>query len=204
MIIPFHALPISREETNFKLNEDEFKFIMDKDKYRESTSIKGGVKLSKDTDILRHESMSRVKKFIVDKVMEFKNNILQVEDDFSMSQSWTTINNKGDSHHEHNHPNTILSCVYYAQADSGDFQIKMSKSRLQEGFNFSYKIKQQNQFNSAIYNCQVKTGVIVIFPGHLNHLSLPSMSDEPRIMIGSNFFIEGLIGEEEKYEQIYI
>ena len=30
MIIPFHALPISREETDFKLNEDEFKFIMDK------------------------------------------------------------------------------------------------------------------------------------------------------------------------------
>ena len=46
--------------------------------------------------------------------------------------------------------------------------------------------------------------VIVIFPGHLNHLSLPSMSDEPRVMIGSNFFIEGLIGKEENYEQIYI
>ena len=204
MIIPFHALPISREETDFKLNEDEFKFIMDKDKYRESTSIKGGVKLSKDTDILRHESMSRVKKFIVDKVMEFKNNILQVEDDFSMSQSWTTINNKGDFHHEHNHPNTILSCVYYAQASSGDFCIKLPQSRIQEGFNFSYKIKQQNSFNSAIWSCTVKTGDLIIFPGHLNHYSLPNNSDEPRIMIGSNFFIEGLIGEEEKYEQIYI
>ena len=204
MIIPFHALPISREETDFILNESEFDFILNKSDYRDSTSITGGVRLSKDADILRHEQMSRVKKFIVDKVLDFKNNVLQIEDDFTMSQSWTTINNKGDSHHEHNHPNTILSCVYYAQADSGDFQIKMSKSRLQEGFNFSYNIKQQNQFNSAIYNCQVKTGVIVIFPGHLNHLSLPSTSDKPRIMIGSNFFIEGLVGKEENYEQIYI
>ena len=48
------------------------------------------------------------------------------------------------------------------------------------------------------------TGDLIIFPGHLNHYSLPNNSDEPRIMIGSNFFIEGLIGEEEKYEQIYI
>ena len=27
MIIPFHALPISREETDFKLNEDEFNYL---------------------------------------------------------------------------------------------------------------------------------------------------------------------------------
>ena len=67
-----------------------------------------------------------------------------------------------------------------------------------------YKIKKQNSFNSAIWSCTVKTGDLIIFPGHLNHYSLPNNSDEPRIMIGSNFFIEGLIGEEEKYEQIYI
>ena len=28
MIIPFHALPISREETDFKLNEDEFRLVV--------------------------------------------------------------------------------------------------------------------------------------------------------------------------------
>ena len=41
-----------------------------------------------------------------------------------MTQSWTTINDKGNSHHQHNHPNTILSCVYYAITSSGDFVIK--------------------------------------------------------------------------------
>ena len=121
-----------------------------------------------------------------------------------MTQSWVTINNKGDSHHEHNHPNTILSCLYYAQASSGDFQIKTPRSGIQDGFNFSYKIKQPNAFNSAIWTCTVKTGDLIIFPGHLNHLSLPSVSENPRIMIGSNFFIEGLLGKKENYEQIYI
>ena len=204
MITPFHALPISREKTDFRLSVEEFEFIMNKNKYRESASVSSGVKLSKDADILKHQPMKRVREFITNKVLDFKNNILQIEDDFGMTQSWSTINNKGDSHHEHNHPNTILSCVYYAQADSGDFQIKMPKSRIQEGFNFSYKIKQQNDFNSAVWSCQVKTGDVIIFPGHLNHLSLPSTSESPRIMVGSNFFIEGLIGEEENYEQIYI
>ena len=204
MIIPFHAIPISKEETDFRLSKDEFDFVLNKTKYRDSTSSSGGVKLSKDANILWSEQMSRVSNFITDKVLSFTDNVLQIEDEFSMSQSWSTINIKGNHHHEHNHPNTILSCVYYAQASSGDFQIKMPKSRIQEGFNFSYKIKQQNAFNSCSWRCTVKTGDLIIFPGHLDHFSLPNTSDEPRIMIGSNFFIEGLIGEEENYEQIYI
>ena len=204
MITPFHGLPISKEETDFRLNKDEFNFVLNKTKYRDSTSSSGGVKLSEDTNILWGEQMSRVSNFITDKVLSFTDNVLEIEDEFSMSQSWSTINYKSNSHHEHNHPNTILSCVYYAQASSGDFCIKLPQSRIQEGFNFSYKIKQQNSFNSAIWSCTVKTGDLIIFPGHLNHYSLPNNSDEPRIMIGSNFFIEGLIGEEEKYEQIYI
>ena len=205
MIFPFNALPISTEATDFRLNKDEFEFIMNKNKYRDPTSMNNrGVKLSEDTDLLNHESMKRVKEFIISKVLDFKDNVLEIEDKFRMTQSWATINNKGDSHHEHNHPNTILSCLYYAQASSGDFCIKLPQSRIQEGFNFSYKIKQQNSFNSAIWSCTVKTGDLIIFPGHLNHLSLPSESENPRIMIGSNFFIEGLLGEKENYEQIYI
>jgi len=205
MIFPFNALPISTEATDFRLNKDEFEFIMNKNKYRDPTSMNNrGVKLSEDTDLLNHESMKRVKEFIISKVLDFKDNVLEIEDKFRMTQSWATINNKGDSHHEHNHPNTILSCLYYAQASSGDFQIKTPRNGIQEGFNFSYKIKQPNAFNSAIWSCTVKTGDLIIFPGHLNHYSLPNNSDEPRIMIGSNFFIEGLLGEKENYEQIYI
>ena len=201
---PFNALPICKDETDFRLNKDEFDFILNKTEYRDSKSFSGGVLLSKDTDVLRHEPMSRTKKFIIDKILDYRDNILQIEDDLGMTQSWSTINHKGNNHHEHNHPNTLISCVYYAQASSGDFVFKVPQSRIQEGFNFSYKIKQQNTFNSAIWSCTVKTGDLIIFPGHLNHFSLPNNSNEPRIMIGSNFFIEGLIGKEEHYEQIYI
>ena len=43
MITPFHGLPISKEETDFRLNKDEFEFIMNKNKYRESASVSSGV-----------------------------------------------------------------------------------------------------------------------------------------------------------------
>ena len=99
MITPFHGLPISKEETDFRLNKDEFNFVLNKTKYRDSTSSSGGVKLSEDTNILWGEQMSRVSNFITDKVLSFTDNVLQIEDDFSISQSWSTINYKTNSHH---------------------------------------------------------------------------------------------------------
>ena len=173
-----------------RLINDSFDFILNKTEYRDSKSFSGGVLLSKDTDVLRHEPMSRTKKFIIDKILDYRDNILQIEDDLGMTQSWSTINHKGNNHHEHNHPNTLISCVYYAQASSGDFVIKTPSSRLQEGFNLSYKLKQQNIFNSNAWSCEVKDGVLIIFPGHLNHFSLPNENDESRIMIGANFFLK--------------
>ena len=97
MITPFHGLPISKEETDFRLNKDEFEFVLNKTKYRDSTSSSGGVKLSEDTNILWGEQMSRVSNFITDKVLSFTDNVLQIENEFSMSQSWSTINYKNNS-----------------------------------------------------------------------------------------------------------
>ena len=51
-------------------------------------------------------------------------------------------------HTIHIYIQTVFSCVYYVQANSGDLQIKMPLSRIQEGYNVSYKILQQNIFNS--------------------------------------------------------
>ena len=44
----------------------------------------------------------------------------------------------------HTYIQTVFSCVYYVQANSGDLQIKMPVSRIQEGYNISYKVLQKN------------------------------------------------------------
>ena len=201
---PFNALPICKDETDFRLNKDEFDFILNKTEYRDSKSFSGGVLLSKDTDVLRHEPMSRTKKFIIDKILDYRDNILQIEDDLGMTQSWSTINHKGNNHHEHNHPNTLISCVYYAQASSGDFVIKVPQSRIQEGFNFSYKIKEYNPFNSLSWTFEVKNGDVVIFPGWILHGTTRNESDIDRIVIGANYFINGTVGTEDGVDLIEI
>ena len=202
-MIPFHALPIYKESTDFKLNDVEKTEIMLGGEFRKALSDKGNA-ISKSAEVLENEKLQRIKNFILDKFENFVINHLQIENQFYLTQSWTAVNHKGNAHHLHLHPNTVFSCVFYAQANSGDFQIKMPMSRIQEGYNFSYKVLQQNIFNSRTYNASVTTGDIIIFPGWLEHQALPNEDDAPRIIIGTNYFIKGSLGDYDNKDLITI
>ena len=146
----------------------------------------------------------RLKTHILTVFNDYVVNHLQIENQFYLTQSWTAINHKGDGHHSHIHPNTVFSCVYYVQANSGDLQIKMPVSRIQEGYNLSYNVVQQNIFNSRTINLSVKTGDIVIFPGWCEHQALPNEDDSPRIILGTNYFVTGSFGDYDNKDLITI
>ena len=201
-IIPFHALPIYKESTSFVLNEEEKKVIVD-GMFRKALSEKGNA-VSYSADVLEHLKLQRVKTFILSRFDNYITQHLQIKNHFYLTQSWTAINHKGDAHHLHTHPNTVFSCVYYVQANSGDFQIKMPVSRIQEGYGFSYDVLQNNIFNSRTYNASVKTGDIIIFPGWLEHQALPNEDESPRIILGTNYFVTGKLGRYENKDLISI
>ena len=201
-IIPFHALPIYKESTNFILNEEEKEIIVDGE-FRKALSEKGNA-VSYSADVLEHLKLQRVKTFILSRFDNYVTQHLQIKNHFYLTQSWTAINHKGDAHHSHIHPNTVFSCVYYVQANSGDLQIKMPVSRIQEGYNLSYKVRQKNIFNSRTINLSVKTGDIVIFPGWCEHQALPNEDDTPRIILGTNYFVTGTFGDYDNKDQIMI
>ena len=201
-LIPFHALPVYKTSTDLLLNDDEMSAVVDGD-FRQALSKQGNA-ISKSADVLDDEKLLRVKTHILTVFNEYVTKHLQIENQFYLTQSWTAINHKGDAHHPHIHPNCVFSCVYYVQANSGDLQIRMPVSRIQEGYNLSYKVIQQNIFNSRTINLQVKTGDMVIFPGWCEHQALPNEDDAPRIILGTNYFVTGTFGNYEDKDQIHI
>ena len=203
-IIPFHALPIYKESTDFVLTDEE-KSVIVNGEFRKALSKQGNA-ISKSAEILEDEKLHRLKTHILTVFNDYVVNHLQIENQFYLTQSWTAINHKGDAHHSHIHPNTVFSCVYYVQASSGDLQIKMPVSRIQEGYNISYKVKQKNVFNSRTINLSVKTGDIIIFPmtGVNIKSGLPNEDDTPRIILGTNYFVTGTFGDYDNKDQIHI
>jgi len=204
-IMPLHALPVYKEETNFVLTKEEMEVVLGQE-YRLSTGGKD-VKITTSDTVLNNEKLNRVKIFILSRFNYYVENILQIKNCFYLTQSWSAINGKDSTHHLHAHPNTILSCVYYAAANpdnGGELRLKMQRSRLQEGFYFSYEKKEPNVFNSHATDIKVKTGDIVMFPGWVDHESLPNKSDEQRLIIGTNYFAMGQLGKHENKDYIEI
>lgn len=196
----FNAIPIASENTTFLLNEKE-KQIIKSLTYKENGDK---VKVSLSSNILEDKKLKRIKSFFLKKIKEYKENIIEIENTISLTQSWSTINIKGSHHHIHSHPNSFLSLVYYVDCDinSGDFMVLKDKSSIQKGYNFNYTIKNFNEFNSDTWRFNTIPGQIIIFPGHLNHYSTPHLGDEDRIIIGANFFVEGILGEEDNTDLI--
>ena len=197
-IVPFLATPITRVATDFRLSEMEMNTILKEFSYRPFKTLEG-TKLSGDKKILEKPELKRPHDFIVSSVKNYVKNELMIDDEFYLTTSWATVNNKGDKHHRHNHPNTLLSAVYYANVESGNLIFHSPSNGLFPNFDFSFNISKYNEYNSKSWVLPVSTGDLLIFPGWLYHESETNDSDSLRVIVGANFFVKGVFG---KYEDI--
>ena len=60
-VMPVHALPVFKEETNFVLTKDELDIVLNQDYHTTKQSGKNGVKISKSDTVLENEKLQRVK-----------------------------------------------------------------------------------------------------------------------------------------------
>lgn len=209
-IVNFLACPVLHTSTNFLLTDEEKNSLMTSS-FKSPTHAeweeqggKHGVKVSQNNTILETEGLERVKTFMVDFVKSYVKNHLKITDEFYLTNSWATLNEKGNKHHGHSHPNTLLSCVYYVSAESGELVVSNDKNNLFPNFDFKFNVEEYNNYTAKSWRFNVKTGDIVLFPGWLNHYSTPNESDTQRILIGSNYFTRGTFGQYEHTDLLEI
>ena len=203
-IVNFAACPLVHTSTDFRLTNRE-RFVLDEMAGFEGASSKVyGVDVSKNHTLLESYGMNRVKDFMVNFTKDFVRDTLKIKQEFYLTQSWATKNAKGDRHHGHTHPNTLLSCVYYVQADSGKLTVSTDRNGLFPNFDFNFEFEEFNNYNAKSWTFDVKTGDMVLFPGYLNHFSTPNESDTDRIIIGANFFTRGKFGTYDNTDLIEI
>ena len=199
-LINLKAIPIAYEAKVYFLNKKELDVIK-KTKYRKSDK---GFYLSETISLLKNKTLTLLNKFIIKKAEEYTRDVLGIKDQIYLTQSWSTINTTNAFHTPHMHANTFISLVYFAQCKSGSINFHLSTTSLREGFNFKYTPHKYTLYNSQGWELALKTGDVVLFPGHLIHSSSPNQSPEPRIIVGANFFIKGTLGSEKAVDLITI
>ena len=203
-VIPFSGYPIYKVSVNDLHTDDELNFIKSFKKKNIHSNItnNNGAKISENSHILNFSELHNIKELILKNFNDYINNVLEIENQFYMCNSWCGIQNKNNFHPRHAHPNAIFSCVYYLQSDNSSIIFTKDKSKIQEGFFFEYKIKKYNLYNSQEWNLPVKTGDMIFFPGELHHQTEKYEGENERIIVASSFFIKGQLGTSQSLNDI--
>ena len=156
---------------------------------------------SKDSYILKNEQLKDIKNFIVETVNKYCEKILNTKQRLVITQSWFNKNPTGSKHHEHVHPNSIISGVMYFQIDQTLPPIQFSKSN-QDGVKLD-PIKY-NVLNSDTFLLPCKPGELILFPSNLRH-SVPINTGMPdRISLSFNTFCIDALGSEDSLTHLDI
>jgi uncharacterized protein (TIGR02466 family) len=147
---------------------------------------------SEDTFVLDRPELANVRAFIEAKLHEYVTKVFASTDKLVITQSWLNKSKKGESHHEHVHPNSMVSGVWYPAIHE---QLPPIQFRSRGQRDVALQTTKYNTFNSATFMLPMKAGEMIIFPSNLSHSVPANQSDEERISLAFNTWPKGNMGD---------
>ena len=156
---------------------------------------------SDDSYLLRNEEFKDIKNFLGEAINKFTTNVLNTKQRLVITQCWANRNPKGSKHHEHVHPNSIVSGVMYFQINEKLPPISFTKDR-QDGMKLNPE--KYNHMNSETFMLPCKPGELILFPSSLRHSVPTNHGEEDRISVSFNTFCIDAIGSEQSLTHLDI
>ena len=156
---------------------------------------------SKDSYLTKHEQLKDLKIFFKECIDDYCNVITNSDQRLVITQLWANKNPPGAKHHEHIHPNSIISGVFYLRQDKSLPPIQFSKSN-----QHSLKLdpKKYNTFNAEIFLLPCTAGELILFPSDLRHSVPINVGKEERISLSFNTFSIDVLGNEDSLTHLDI
>lgn len=178
--------------------EEEFKFI---ENLRYVEQKENGNFKSDDTYLLKHKELSKIKDFINESINKYTQQIWITKQRLVVTQCWTNKNPPNSKHHEHVHPNSILSGVFYFKQSKTLPPIQFSKS-VQDGIKLNPE--KYNQLNSETFLLPMVDGELVLFPSSLRHSVPFNKGNETRYSMSFNTFCIDELGTMDSLTHLNI
>jgi uncharacterized protein (TIGR02466 family) len=192
--------PIYISKLNRELTNKELSFI---DKIKLDCNKNEGNITSNNNYILNEKPFTNIKKELDLKVQDYFNKVISPANNITpyITQSWLNYTETNQYHHKHQHPNSLVSGVFYINCHEEHDKIKF--------FNDTYKtikpeVKDWNIWNSESWWFSVKTGDIILFPSSLTHMVETKEGDNTRISLAFNVFIKGNIGNNKNLTELIL
>ena len=199
MIHNLFPTPIGFYELDSPITEDELAFVKGLEKRPNSGNL-----TSEDNYLFTEgNELDRLHEFALAKVKEYFQEVYAPKFEVQpyITQSWANYTDKGQFHHKHEHPNSFISGVLYLSADPKLDKIYFYKNGYQQ---IKVPTENWNHWNSESWWFEVATNKLILFPSSLTHMVETVQSDETRISISFNTFLEGTIGDAKQLTELWI
>tara|TARA_E500000318_G_C3497905_1_gene187161 strand:+ start:72 stop:692 length:621 start_codon:yes stop_codon:yes gene_type:complete len=194
--------PVYISHINRKFTEKELNFVTNQK--NNSINNEGNISTT-DKYILNKIELKEINEFIksqchnyLDKVICPKNNI-----ELYVTQSWLNYTKENQYHHQHSHPNSIISGVFYFDCNKENDKIKFLNTDYQQ---ISPEINDSkfNLWNSTSWWFPVETGQLIMFPSYIDHKVDNKKGNNIRISLAFNTFYKGVLGQNNSATELIL
>jgi len=194
--------PIYMTDMDRPFTKQELKFI--KDQKNHTTKNEGNVS-SIDNYILNRKELKNIKK-IIDTACEdyLKRIICPKEKNLKLyiTQSWLNFTEANQYHHQHSHPNSVISGVLYFDCDKENDKIKFTSPK---GYQqIVPELKNYNIWNSYTWWFPLESGQLIMFPSSTIHQVDTKKGTNTRISLAFNTFYKGTIGSNSNLTELIL
>jgi uncharacterized protein (TIGR02466 family) len=151
---------------------------------------------SVDKRVLASPVMADIRSFVEAHLAQYQQTVFNTSNQVKLqiTQSWLTMSGKGQSHHVHTHPNSVVSGVLYinlAPVDGINFY------RNEDNIWYELVKQQDNYYNAYQYFVQTTVGDLLLFPSNVRHGVREVTEDVQRVSLSFNTFFSGHLGRDE-------
>lgn len=197
-VLNLFPTPIGFFRLGRELTKKELAFVLGQDTYSNQ-----GNTTSVDRKILVTPELADIKSFVEDAMQEYFDTVYATDKKTSlyMTQSWANYTGKNQYHHKHAHPNSIVSGVFYPQADRTVDRIYFFKDGYER---IKLAPSDWNVWNSESWWYEVGSGDLILFPSNLMHMVQTKNDDNTRVSIAFNTFVKGNLGIDEELTSLQL
>jgi len=156
---------------------------------------------SKDSYLFKHEPLKKIKNFCGESLTKYTEKILNSKQRLVITQCWTNKNPPGAKHHEHVHPNSIVSGVFFFKIGGKLPPIQFAKS-IQGAMKLD-PVKYNN-VNAESFLLPCVPGELILFPSNLKHSVPINLDNETRYSMSFNTFCIDVLGSENSLTHLDI
>ena len=192
--------PLYFSKLDRTLTKKELKTI---NEYKKNTHKNAGNTTSNDTYVLEKKELKNLKEELNKKIIDYFDKVICTDNIAPyITQSWINYTKSDQFHHKHNHPNSLISGVFYISADKEVDSITFHKGFLEDRIKLN--TTKYNMFNSISCKFLVETGNILLFPSSLVHGVEKKKGNNIRSSLSFNVFFKGTVGNKNDLTELIL